>query len=154
MFCPFGCKPFSSLSRSPFYHQTKGYNANILNEPPPNIGDICADGPDSNDECAFACFASACCLDDGTPSDCYPHFTSTCDAYGPHCGPPGGSSATAPPLAPPAVDISQFCAMSVDVCAELCKDSSCCFQSTISVPSCSEREICNEYSACSILYDG
>lgn len=143
------------------------YNLNLLFVAPSNLDEIC-DGNDNStaDECAILCSAVSCCFSGSTSSNdytnstnissssCYAHFEETCNGYAPYCAPvpPTPEPSTAPfiSLPSPPTDLAALCASSSDICNEVCKVASCCFESSLEL-SCfaDNKERCEEYSPCS-----
>jgi len=147
-------------------------NLNLLRTPPSDIDQVCNGDDSAADECAAICSAVSCCFlgsssyydkNDVTDStsniplsssqsspSCYVHFEETCLGYAPYCVPQQPSVATVPP---PQNDLNALCAFSVDFCKEVCKDASCCFESSAELSCLADNEErCKEFSTCAKVY--
>jgi hypothetical protein len=91
--------------------------------PPPKLSYICSYSSLNNDdietsECALACEAGLCCLDNSCPGD-VETVSSLCVLYEP-CG-------NLLPMPMPSDDIQQICGYTEQGCDDACAVSSCCF---------------------------
>ena len=155
-----------------FFITMSGNNLNLLRTPPSDIDQVCNGDDSAADECAAICSAVSCCflgsssyydkndvtdstsnipLSSSQPSpSCYVHFEETCLGYAPYCVPQQPSVATIPP---PQNDLNALCAFSVDFCKEVCKDASCCFESSAELSCLADNEErCKEFSTCAKVY--